>query len=407
MPGTQTAMKTMFAALLCTASPALSQETKLEDKPSEPEERTEKKDEFQIKPRWRIQYDIADVDGPDGLTSNGQGGSEKLRRAYIGVDAKFGGGLSARAELEFATPDPEFTDLYLSYDRGPLNVKLGQYKPFTSLDDMTSDLYTSFAERAAFVNAFNQTRRTGASVSYTGGQFMVAGSVSTDLLITLNDADSNSLGLDMRAIWMPKFDKTQLHLGGSIHWRDRNDLAPLGVLYRHRPFTRTIDTRFVSTPNLIVEKELSYGVEAAVMHGPFHFASEAHWLRASRPSAANVGLFGGYAEVGFMLTPGDTRSYSEGAFGGIKPNKPVGSGGFGTLQVNLRYDYLDLNDADTGITGGKQKGYQASLIWVPIENVRILGNYARLDYRDAVIPLAGGSRNYGVDVFVVRFQVHY
>src|SRR3546814_16731991 len=41
----------------------------------------------------------------------------------------------------------------------------------------------------------------------------------------------------------------------------------------------------------------------------------------------------------------------------------------------------------------------ASLIWNPIDYVRFMVHYARLQYSDAVIP-AGGDRSYGLREFV-------
>lgn len=329
-----------------------------------------------------------------------------LRRAQLGFDAKFGGGISARAEMDFAATDPEFVDLYVAYDKGPLNITLGQHKPLTNLDDMTTDLYTSFAERAAFSTGFNYTRRLGLSATYTKGAMLVSGGVFTDNLLVLNDAKTNSIGVDSRAVWMPKFGNTQVHLGASVHWRDRNDLTDIGLRYRQRPFTRTVDTRFIATPSMKVEKELSYGLEGAAIMGPLHFAGEAHWMNADRLGLSTVNMFGGYAEAGFFLT-GETRGYKAGSFNSTKPKKAVGEGGFGAWQVNVRYDYLNLNDGGAGITGGVQKGYMGSLVWIPTNYMRIVGNYARLDYKDAAVALPSGSRDYNVDTFVIRFQLTY
>jgi phosphate-selective porin OprO/OprP len=74
------------------------------------------------------------------------------------------------------------------------------------------------------------------------------------------------------------------------------------------------------------------------------------------------------------------------------------------VQVNFRYDYLDLNSA--GVTGGKQDGYLASLIWTPVDYLKLMINYAQLDYRDAVIAVAG-NRNYSVNVVGMRGQVSF
>ncbi len=82
----------------------------------------------------------------------------------------------------------------------------------------------------------------------------------------------------------------------------------------------------------------------------------------------------------------------------------MGQGGLGAWQVNARYDRLDL--VDGGISGGTQDAYQASLIWTPIDYVRFLLTYARLDYTGAAI-LAAGSGEYSVDSFAGRFQLSF
>lgn len=358
---------------------------------------------FQLKPRWRVQYDFGDIDVPSNVNAADMGSYDLLRRAYIGVDAKFGGGVSSRVELDFAGGDPEFTDAYIAYDNKNLNLTLGQQKVFQSLDDMTSDLNTSFAERAAFTQAFNFSRRTGLTATIKKAALTFQAGVTTDPLIELNDVKDNSLGLDGRIVWAPKLGETQLHLAGSIHWRDRKDFADETTRYRSRPFVRT-DTRFVSTPQVYVDKELSYGVEAAAVNGRFHATAEGYWMRPSVIGAANPTLWGGYAEAGIFLTK-DTRPLKGGTWGTIKPKKPFGEGGFGAVQLNARYDHLDLNS--NGYTGGKQSAIIGSLVWIPIENIRFSGNYAKLKFTDARIAAADGDRDYSGDAVLFRFQVHY
>src|SRR3546814_18201464 len=70
-------------------------------------------------------------------------------------------------------------------------------------------------------------------------------------------------------------------------------------------------------------------------------------------------------------------------FDRTKVLNPLSQGGMGAFQVNLRYDHLDLNDET--IIGGKQQGYQASLVWIPEDHVRFLLNYGRLSSDDAAI----------------------
>ena len=363
--------------------------------------KTEKKSEWQLKPRWRVQYDVADLKGPTGLI--GTGDFEDLRRARIGVDIKMPSGFAARVEAELTTDPIELTDAYLQWSNERFKIIAGQQKPQLPLDEENSNLNISFLERAAFVSAFNYSRRTGISGHYSQGDWSVSGGVYTDPLILLNDVPTNSTSVDFRGFWSPKMGGTKLHLAASYHLRDLNDVGVTPQRYRVRPSIRITDTRYIGTRGLAVDKEQRFGLEAAAVNGRFHFASEAHWLKADRVDLADPTFFGAYAEAGVFLTD-DSRPLKGGLFGAIKPKKPVGGGGIGAVQINVRYDYLDLNDR--GITGGKQNGLLASLIWTPAENFRLMGQYSKLKYTDAIIAVAG-DRSYTVDVIGVRGQLSY
>src|SRR3546814_16683802 len=81
------------------------------------------------------------------------------------------------------------------------------------------------------------------------------------------------------------------------------------------------------------------------MRGRWHAASEPDCQKVERIGLADPEFFGGAVEAGLYLTD-DTRSYRSGMFRGIKVKKPVGSGGIGAWQGNLRYDHLDLNSSE-------------------------------------------------------------
>ncbi len=359
------------------------------------------KSEWQIKPRWRVQYDVANIDGPNGLA--GVGNIEAIRRARVGVDVKIPHGFAVRVEGELSTDPIEFTDAYLQWSNDSVKVVAGQQKPQLPLDEENSNLNISFLERAAFVTAFGYGRRTGISGHYKTGDWAVAGGIYTDPLIGLNDVATNSISVDFRTFWSPKRGSTKLHFGAAYHWRDLNDAGASPTRYRVRPSIRITDTRYIGTAGLAVEKEQRFGLEAAAANGRFHAAAEAHWLKAQRTALNDPTFFGAYAEAGVFLTD-DSRPLAGGLFGAIKPKKPVGGGGIGAVQINLRYDYLDLNSRS--IAGGRQNGYLASLIWTPAENFRLLGQYAKLKYSDAAIAVAGDV-SYTVDVIGVRGQISF
>lgn len=358
-------------------------------------------DEWRIKPRWRLQYDIAEIAGPSGLP--GQGSFSAIRRARLGVDIKMPAGFSARIDGELQDDPAQLLDAYVMWEENDVFVIAGQQKAVNPLDLHSSNLYTSFMERPAFYNAFNYGRGTGISAGYERYDFGIYAGVFTDNLALLNDVKTNSIFADFRAYWSPQVGKFRFHLGGSYHIRDLKDFSKSPTRYRQRPFVRITDTRYIGTPGLFVQKETRYGVEAAATWNRFHGAGELHWLEASRTGMADPRFFGAYGEIGFFLTD-DRRPLKTGVFGAVKPKKPLGGGGIGAVQFNLRYDYLDLNSA--GVTGGKQDGYLASLIWTPVDFLRLMVNYAKLDYSDATIPVAG-NRNYSVDVVGLRGQISY
>jgi phosphate-selective porin OprO and OprP len=368
----------------------------------------DKEEGWSFKPFGRLQYDVAHVGSPDGVNNDGLGFSNELRRGRIGVQGTMPGGFGYKVEVDFADNEVSLTDAFLSYAASDdVGLTIGQHNAFQSLEELTSSNFTSFIERAAFTDAFNFERRVGLSGTFTAGDVIAQAGVFTDNiddLGTIGD-DDNAVSMDGRLVFAPKLGETQLHLGGSAHWRDNGDVAELvETRYRQRPLVHSTDVRFLATPDRNVEEETNYGLEAAAIRGPFHAAGEVHWLTADDDTGSSPTYFGGYAELGWFVT-GETRGYKGGRFDRTKVLKPVGEGGLGALQLNLRYDYLDLTDED--VIGGKQAGYQASLIWIPQDYVRFMLNYARLSYDDAAIAEADGDRDYSIDVFAARAQVDF
>lgn len=360
---------------------------------------------WSFKPRGRLQLDAGTVGAPNGIADEGLGFASEVRRAYLGFDGRIPGGFGYRAEIDVAASEVEITDLYLTYNPSKtLTLTLGQHKPFWGLEEMTSDLFPSFVERAAVNTAFGYERRLGASAAYASGDAVVQGGLFTDHVQDLNDDGNKAWSADARAVYMPKLAGGQLHLGASAHYRELGDSAA-SVRYRVRPMVHTSDVRFIDTGAIMATSETGYGLEAGFIAGPFHAAAEAHWQQVERIAGTDPTFFGGYAEAGLFLTKGDSRGYKGGVFERVKPVRPLGEGGAGAIQVNVRYDYLDLVDA--GIVGGSQNAYQAALIWTPTGYTRLIATYGRLHYDHAAVPAAGGDRSYGVDAFGLRAQVDF
>ena len=397
------------AASLIAPAPAHAQQT-----PSESQNvrfqgapRFGSSDGWSIKPRGRVQYDFGHISRPNGITVDGLGSVDELRRARIGVEGTAPHGFGYAFEIDISTDVIEIADAILTYKASDrITLTLGHHNNIQSLEELTSSRFTSFVERAAFTDAFGFERRLGLSGTLTSGPVTAQLGIFHDNLLDIDDGDS-AIGVDARLVYGPRLGGTQLHLGGSFHWRDNGDLVGNGVntRYRQRPLIHATDVRFVATPSLPVDQETGFGLEAAVIRGPFHAAAEAYWLSAdSIAPAASPNLFGGYAELGWFLT-GEQRGYRGAKFDRTRVRRSIEEGGFGALQLNLRYDYLDLNSGT--VRGGIQRGIQAGITWIPTDYARLLLNYARLSYDDAAIAAANGDRDYRVDVVAVRAQIDF
>lgn len=366
-----------------------------------------------FKVKGRIQADAGYVSQPPGLNDPAFGFANEVRRIRLGGEGSLGAGIGYKLELELSDNAVDLVDTFVTYEAGRWLLTAGNHNAFQSLDELTGDTTGSVMERAAFTDAFNFERRLGISAQYRNKPWLVQAGVFTDDVEALSNAsdgpdggdENDSFSLDGRLVYAPKLDKTQLHLGGSAHWRKLNRVADAGTRYRQRPYLHANNSRILATPTLTVDEELNYGLEAALIRGPLHLASEGHWLRAKRPGAADAAFFGAYGEVGWFLTRGDARGYKDGQFARSSPVRPLGDGGFGSVQVNLRYDYLSLNDG--AIRGGEQRGYIGALIWQPVRDFRINLNYAYLDYSDAALAAAGGDRDYGLHVGAARFELDF
>lgn len=362
---------------------------------------------WSFKPRGRLQIDAGGVNAPSGLdetSSDHLGFSTELRRAYLGFDGTMPGGFGYRFEVDLANSSVVINDMYLTYRVNKnVTLALGNQKPNTGLEDQTSDLFTSFMERASFTGAFGFERRVGLNAQYLNKAVLVQAGVFSDDPNSLNSDYDKSWSTDGRVVFMPTVAGGTLHLGGSVHWRTLNDSIPT-VTYQSRPFVHTTDLRFLSAGVTNADNELGLGLEAAWIKGRFHATTESYWQKVRRTGFADPTFNGGYAEVGYMLTHDDT-AYKAGVFERIRPHNGMDKGGLGAVQLNVRYDWLNLNDA--GIVGGREQTAGISAIWMPTDYVRFILNYGHIWVKDSPVLVDGTDNTYGVDSMGMRAQFDF
>jgi phosphate-selective porin OprO/OprP len=405
---------------------------------------------FTFKPKGFLQFDAGYVGtpGPErsgtvgGLNYNNLGWNARGRRFVFGAEGTLPGGFGYKAEFNFAQGQVDYEDLVLTYQppKTPLQITIGNFYPLSSLETMTSSRLTSFLERASITDAFSYNRRLGVAVGLVdpADQYTLSAGLWSQ---EINNASFSRTGwqASVRGTYSPTMGSTRLHLGANFQHRVAQRDAQ-NVQYRSRPFTQVTDQRFVDTGAIAADGDDIAGIELGAIAKSFHFAGEAQkiWVRGYRPgetfgpnNGAGGGLFyardpsfiGGYAEIGYYLT-GETRGYKGGRWDRTKVLKPFDKGGWGALQANLRVDYLDLRDrvgsgvslaAPNYINGGQQLGYQASLIWNPMDYLRFQAQYSHGGYaggpRAATVNPTStepvDERDFDVDSLAVRAQVEF
>jgi phosphate-selective porin OprO/OprP len=197
-----------------------------------------------------------------------------------------------------------------------------------------------------------------------------------------------------------------MHLGLSYRhfFLDEGDLR-----YRARPETAVIDTRFVDTGDLDAENaDLLIG-EFAAVRGPWNFVAEYFWNPVELDEG-HVDFSGYYALVSYFLT-GETRPYNplKGGFGAVKPLDPLdfqNGTGIGAWEVALRYSFLDLDQDDEGIDGGRERNITMGLNWYPISAMRVMLDYTWANIDDRTVN-GVDLNDEAVHIVQSRFQVAF
>ena len=429
---------------------------------------------WSFKVRGRVQYDVGVVSNPDdAIITRNLGFNSRARRIRLGAEGTIPGGFGYKCEADFANSTVGFGDCLISYAPvgKPFSVAIGNQETNNGLEQISSSRFSSFVERAAFDDAFINTRRLGINLGYANSSndlrlnagLWTAHSIDSSL-------DNNGWIAAARAVYSPLMGENQLHFGLNYQHREFQDNAngapasgsgqpSSGQLarYRARPFTQLTDVRFVDTGNYAAKSDDIFGLELAGIFKSLHVAAEGQYLKSNAYDAldqivvddpedvldqfagnqwvpdGNPSYWGGYIEAGYFLT-GETRGYKNGAWDRTKVLKPFSKGGWGAFQVIGRIDYLDLdssklkngctNNFVTGLSctgspnlskGGTQLGFLAGVTWIPEDYMRVLINYSHASieggpFAATVEPDSSkpiDERKYGNDTVQARFQIDF
>lgn len=433
---------------------------------------TSGEDGWSFKPRGRLHYDAGYVSIPGDYAANRNlGFNSRVRRVRLGAEGTMPGGFGYKVEADFANGNVGFGDTFLSYNpkNAPINVRIGNFETLNGLEQISSSNNVSFTERAAFNDAFLNSRRLGAAIAWHDSDNILRAEAGLFTAHSIDGSFDNDGWIGAgRLTYSPKALGGQLHFGATFQQREfasnNNGAASVSTnapstnqlaRYRARPNTQLTDVRFVDTGSFAAKSDRVMGIELAAIFPGFYFAGEGQWTKVNAYHAGDIatgldsfaggnsavtptgapGFFGMYAEAGYFLT-GETRGFKDGLWARTKVLKPLNKKGSGAFQVAARYEFLDLdsnalkngltNNFTTGASslaalntrlgrGGTQSSYLLGLNWYPIDYIRFMVNYGRVNVEGGplaaiVRPLSTSpvdERDYSVDVLAARMQVEF
>jgi len=295
------------------------------------------------------------------------GGSE-FRRARVQVEGE-AAGWGYRLQAELSGRNTDLRDVYLQRAFGDSILTIGQFKPFRSMEELTSSNDAALMERS-----FNSSAGLFADRQWQQGVGLLhphgAGSlgVSVFSLREDNTPRNEGWGSAVRATWAPRFDtRDLLHLGA--WWsqerggRDTPAYA-IELSYGGRRGPEALLFEGAAGSGFM---QRSGGLELAGRRGSLHWQGE--WTRTTL--AAVVGearIEGRYLEAGWLF--GGVRGYDlgEGVFAA-----PADVGPDGLWELVARGEQMHRLDR----TGVAVRRWVIGLNWYASEEVRFMLNLTR------------------------------
>jgi phosphate-selective porin OprO/OprP len=254
--------------------------------------------------------------------------------------------------------------------------RFGYSKTPVAFEGVTGTKADSFLELSLPAQAIFEGRRTGVDWAFERPAYIVNVGYywGQDLL---GDNDGTTFGA--RVAWTPrKAEGDVLHLGVSASREDRDSTTD-GRGIDHAPSARISSApeagltpiRLVDTGTLAKADRVDRsGLEGLWIGGPWSVQGEVLRADISRYGGnPDFSARGAYVFGSWVIT-GESRPYSAGNVGNIKPK-----GKWGAWELLLRYSELDLNDGS--IHGGKEHDWTLGANWYLTQHFKLQANFIR------------------------------
>lgn len=292
------------------------------------------------------------------------GGSE-FRRARFQIEGE-AAGWGYRLQAELSGRNTDLRDVYLERRFGDSTLTLGQFKPFRSMEDLTSSNDVALMERS-----FNSSAGLFADRQWQQGLGLLHAHGSGSLGVSVfnlredNTPRNEGWGSAVRATWAPHFNaRDLLHLGAWWSHEQGGRDTPATAIKPAYGGRRGPEALLFESAAGSDFKQRSTGLELAGRRGSLHWQGE--WTRTTLTGVAGEAhIEGRYLEAGWLF--GGVRAYDrgEGVFAA-----PVGIGPGGLWELVARGEQMHRRD----LTGFAVRRWVLGLNWYASEDVRFMLN---------------------------------
>lgn len=297
----------------------------------------------------------------------------------------------AKIELGYGNKEVSFKDIYLSYDWKGHLFKLGyQYEPF-GYARIGSANYR-FMEHATADKAIGTGRKLGISYSrnfdwfhFMGGVFS-AGNIQTSGLL------DQGYSLAAKVVFRPVMkDNKLVHIGVAPVFTDgKSEISFSGGV--PTMLLAGEDNAFLDATVDHVINQWKLDIEGIFLYNKWYLQGQYFLSHLNRSATDNYNAQGAYVQAGYLLC-GERHNYNANT-------AMMGNPAPQSLELLVRYDYVDLNDA--GIVGGQQSDITVGLNYFFNKYIAAKINYTRMMVEDSS---PRGKNNF--DVLQARIQLSF
>ena len=300
-------------------------------------------------------------------------GTTEFRRARLTLGGTVAG-WEYKMEQDFAggTNLDGLRDLYIARNLGPGKLTIGHFKPYRSMEELTSSNEILMMERpfASATGLFSGRQfQQGVGYLVAGDNWTAGGTVFN--LRGATGPRNEGMGFAGRTTWAPMMGTEQvLHLGAWYSHENINQGSASLSASANYAGRRGPSLGIATSPGAGGEQGGALGLEVAGLFGPVFFQSEFANASFGQPLGADQDVQTFYLQGSVMLNGGrKVYKAGNGVFGSPKVTDR------GLWELTARYDHIENQD----IPGLEASAWILGMNYYVNSNLRVMFNYTQGD----------------------------